>query len=90
MKNPHHSPACLCDQCVPLKSRPPRFDVEVHGQRGDTVFLFRPITEAARQWIEENVQADAQWFGNGLAVEHRYVEDLINGMLADDLKVDVN
>jgi hypothetical protein len=37
-----------------------------------TVFLFNPLTARAKEWIEEYVQADAQWFGTTLVVEHRF------------------
>jgi len=42
--------------------------------------LFEPLTVAAKQWIAENVQPDAQWFGNALAVEWRYAAELAAAM----------
>ena len=36
-----------------------------------SIFLFTPLTAAAQQWIDENVQPDAQWFANALVVVHR-------------------
>lgn len=45
-----------------------------------TVFLFCPLTPRAKQWINENVQPDAQWFGQALVVEHRYALGLTVGM----------
>ena len=45
-----------------------------------TVFLFNPLTAKAKEWIEENVQPDAQWFGTTLVVEHRYAWGLAEGM----------
>ena len=44
-----------------------------------TIFLFSPLTSAAKQWIDENVRPNAQWFGNALVVEHRYAADLAAG-----------
>jgi hypothetical protein len=61
-------------------------DVLVSNQ--GSIVLFRPMTEDARAWIEENVQSDAQWFGGALAVEHSYVLDLIDGMKGDGLIVE--
>ena len=58
--------------------------VENHG----TIVLFRPQTDAAREWIDEHVQDDAQWFGPALAVEARYARDLAAGMLNDGLHVE--
>lgn len=57
--------------------------VENHG----TVALVRPVSDLARGWIEDNVGDDAQFFGGALAVEPRYVEELVEGMLADGLDV---
>jgi len=45
-----------------------------------TVFLFCPLTPQAREWIDEFVQSDAQWFGNALVVEHRYAWGLAQFM----------
>ena len=50
-----------------------------------TVFLFCPLTPRAEKWIEEHVQSDAQWFGNALAVEHRYAWGSAEGMKNEGL-----
>ncbi len=48
--------------------------VENHG----TIFLVRPLTEPALDWLTEHT--DGTWFGNALAVEHRFVSDLVSGL----------
>src|SRR3989475_11655655 len=45
-----------------------------------TVFLFCPLTSRGKQWIEEHVQPDAQWFGSALIVEHRFAWGLAQGL----------
>ena len=45
-----------------------------------TVFLFCPLTSRGKEWIDEYVQPDAQWFGNTLVVEHRFAWGLAQGM----------
>lgn len=55
--------------------------VENHG----TLFLFRPVSDQGKQWIEANVQDDAQYMGDALVVEHRYARDLAAGMQAEGL-----
>jgi hypothetical protein len=45
-----------------------------------TVLLFCPLTSRGKEWIDEYVQPDAQWFGNALVVEHRYAWGLAQGM----------
>lgn len=61
-------------------------DVVVHG--GGTVFIVTPITQAARDWVADSVNVpDYMRFGQGFAVEHRYVQDIIEGMQNDGLLV---
>jgi hypothetical protein len=53
-------------------------DVLVHNE--GTIFLFNPLTAAGKEWIDDNVQPDARWFGTTLVVEHRYAWGLAQGM----------
>ena len=52
-----------------------------------SLILFRLLTPAANQWVENNVSEDAQFFGGALVVEPRYASDLIHGLIADGLAV---
>ena len=45
-----------------------------------TVFLFCPLTVRAKNWVDEQIQPDALWFGNSLIVEHRFAWGLAQGM----------
>jgi hypothetical protein len=45
-----------------------------------TVFLFCPLTSRGKEWIDDHVQPDAQWFRNALVVEHRFAWGLAQGM----------
>jgi hypothetical protein len=58
------------------------FTIENHG----SLFLVRPLTEAARDWLNDHVADEAQWFGGALAVEPRYVDALVEGMVEDGLE----
>lgn len=53
-----------------------------------TVFVFCPLTSRAKNWIDEHVQMDATWFGNALAVEHRFSWGLAQGMLDAGLRLE--
>lgn len=64
---------------------PVQTDVTV--QNGGSVFLFHLHTEAARAWVAEHVSEERTMFGDALAVEHRYAEDLAAGMVSDGLVV---
>jgi hypothetical protein len=46
-----------------------------------TVFVFCPLTDRAKDWLEENVEIEPwQWFGSAFVVEHRYAWGLGQGM----------
>ena len=63
---------------------------DVTVSRGGTVYLFTPETAGASACLDDNVDLeDWQWLGRGFAVEHRYAGPLIEGMVADGLRVEV-
>jgi hypothetical protein len=52
---------------------PSDYLVQNHG----SIFLVVPQTDAARENLQENAPDEAQFFGGGLVVEHRYILDLV-------------
>ena len=61
-------------------------DIEIrnHG----SIALIVPLTDLARQWIDENIHAESwQWWGDGLACEPRYIETIVDGMMDSGLQV---
>lgn len=74
-------PRLPCPACRWAEEHQP--DVAVHNE--GTLFLFRTLTDRARNWIAAHVQADALWFGDALVVEHRFAADLAQGMRDDGL-----
>ncbi len=49
---------------------------ECHG----SIYLLRPLTDAGREWIEENINLEeAQTWGGAVVVEHRYIWDIVAG-----------
>ena len=75
-----HSDAFVASGSSPTESD---FVVENHG----TIFLLQPLTPAANSWIEENLPEDAQRLGAAVAVEHRFITDIVRGAIADGLEV---
>lgn len=61
----------------------PDVQVENHG----SLFLFRPLSDFAADWIEENVNGEAQFFGGALVVEPRYAGELAEGMVEAGLQL---
>ena len=63
-----------------------RADVEIH--REGSLFMVHHLTDAARDWVSENVSLEGwQWMGTRFACDQRYVENLVDGMVGDGLVV---
>lgn len=60
----------------------PDVRVENHG----FILLVRPLTPLASDWLSEHVAEKSTWFAGALAVEPRFVDNLIVGMLGDGLR----
>jgi hypothetical protein len=57
--------------------RPPA-DITVNCQ--GSIWLVEPHTIAAKRWLADSVQDDAQYWGAALVVEHRYLPELLSGL----------
>jgi hypothetical protein len=54
------------------------FRITYHG----TITTITPLTEACREWVEENVAIEPwQRFGPSIAIEPRYVEQVAEAMI---------
>ena len=51
-----------------------------------SVYLITPLSRECEDWLKENVSEDAMYLGHSLAVEHRYVEDLVEGLEQEGFK----
>lgn len=47
--------------------------LENHG----SIILMRPLDAAARAWLQQTAPEDAQFMGDALAIEPRYVEGVL-------------
>lgn len=64
-------------------------DVLVTG--GGTMYQVWPLSDEAKAWVEENVQLEGwQWLGQSFGVEHRYIENLVEGMQQAGLSVNIS
>ncbi len=61
----------------------PDFELSNHG----TIFIFTPLTPAARDWVAEFLPEDAQHWAGGVAIEHRDISDVVVGAQRDGLTV---
>lgn len=63
----------------------PRKTSDFHVRDEGTIWLFTPLTAAANEFISEHVEEDALFYAGSLVVEHRYVVDLVDGILDEGL-----
>jgi hypothetical protein len=54
---------------------------------GGGVVLVLPRNAEARAWIAEHIDADATKLGDAVAVEMRYLADLVAGIQADGFSI---
>lgn len=62
----------------------PDITITHHG----SITLVHPHTELAKTWISDNAEPAAQFMGNSLACEPRYLDHLVQGMREDGLIVE--
>jgi hypothetical protein len=65
------------------RSRTDDFVVQNEG----SIFLLRPLTYAAKEWIRDNISPDHMTLGDAVVVEHRFILGLIEGIIADGFEV---
>jgi len=52
-----------------------------------SIFLLRPISPAAFDWINEHLPEDRQTFGDAVVIEPRYIWAILAGLQEDGLSV---
>lgn len=62
------------------KSKARRPTVDYTFANHGSLWLVTPQNQRAAAFLEESVQADAQWMGQALVVEPRYVSALANNL----------
>ncbi len=67
--------------------RKPTVTADVTVENHGSIYLFQLHTQAARDWVAENVH-EPLWFGNALACEPRCAHELAGGMDSDGLIVE--
>jgi hypothetical protein len=58
------------------QARTADYRCECHG----SLWLVYPLNAGAHQHLVEHVGSEAQWFGDALVVESRYINELIAGL----------
>lgn len=53
-----------------------------------TFWLLCPVTEEADDWVRDNLPDFAMRYGGAIAVEARYIEDILDGIVVDGLTIE--
>lgn len=60
------------------------FEIHEHG----SIYILYAHTNAAKQWVADHLPEDAlTWGPNGIVVEHRFIEAIATGIIADGLEI---
>jgi hypothetical protein len=50
------------------------------------MYLVRPITREAKQWVNENVDTEPwQWLRHNLVIDHHCINGILQGMVESEL-----
>lgn len=70
------------------KKKQASVDFLLYGDRPPcSVYLLTPVSPRGEAWATEHLPEDAQRLGSGIAVEHRYIGDIVQGIKSDGLTV---
>jgi hypothetical protein len=64
-------------------AKTPDVAVSCHG----SIYIFTPLSPAAREWVAEFLPEHAQQWAGGTVVEHRFIAEIILGAQRDGLSV---
>ncbi len=64
------------DRATKAALNPP--DFIVFG--GGTVYMLLPKTAAAKDWVDDNLSSDRQTLGRAIAIEHRFLNPILDGI----------
>lgn len=59
------------------------FTLTDHG----SLVLVKPMNDAARDWLDAHVVGETSWWCGALAVERRYSDDLLNGIMSEGFEI---
>jgi len=62
---------------------PRDFQITYHG----SISTLAPLTPEAEDWVQENLPTDVMWFGNAVAIEPRYLDAIVTGILEAGLQL---
>ena len=68
-------------------SSPTEGGADFRCENHHSLFLLYPLTPTAHSWTKQHLPENAQWFGNAVVIEHRYIWAILDRIQNDGLKV---
>ena len=62
-------------------------DFTLYAEKMSSVCLLTPVTDDAQAWMDECLPEDAMWLSGGMAIESRYIGNILEGINGDGLTV---
>ena len=59
------------------------FTLVDHG----SIAILTPESDDAKTWVDDHIAEEAQWFANGVVIEHRYVPDIVEGIFETGMTI---
>ncbi len=56
-------------------------------QNSGSISVLTPLTQQAAKWIDDHIDPNAQSWGGGVVIEHRYVDDIVDGIERDGFSI---
>jgi hypothetical protein len=73
---------------VSIDEPKPDFGFAHHGfAHHGSLTILTPLSQAAKDWIDEHIDPDHLTFGRGIVIECRFAEAILNGLTNDGLTV---
>lgn len=54
------------------------------------IYLLAPLTSDAQAWVAEHIPDDAQRWCGKLVIEHRFIDNVVDGINGDGLTCEVS
>ena len=61
-------------------------DIKI-ADEGGSICMVEPVSDMGQDWVDTYLSDDTIMLGNRIAVEHRYIESIYEGMEEDGLHV---
>ena len=74
---------------TPPRTAPAKIEPDVIMLDDFSMVVFYPHTPAGADWLDKHLPDDCPMIGNGCAVECRYAQEILEGMIDDGLNLNL-